>query len=110
MRRRCALLEPTDVQHRAVENRSALRVGQLAPASKPESSWYRRPGWPVSRRRRPVSIQHTVKYTELAPDTVQAVSMKAKDRALEAIRAIPRKSNRAIADEIGVRAREATGD
>ncbi len=42
--------------------------------------------------------------------------MRAKDRALEAIRANPQKSNRAIADEIGVskdtvrRAREATGD
>ncbi len=42
--------------------------------------------------------------------------MIAKDRALEALRANPRKSNRAIADEIGVskdtvrRAREATRD
>jgi DNA-binding Lrp family transcriptional regulator len=42
--------------------------------------------------------------------------MKATDRALAAMRANPRKSNRAIADEIGVskdtvrRAREATGD
>ncbi len=42
--------------------------------------------------------------------------MRAKDRALEAIRANPQKSNRAIADEIGVskdtvrRVRETTGD